>query len=163
MQIPSSEVTPTCVCNLTIICLDNGLPPGWRLAIIWTNSKILLNGPLGVNISDISKEIPTFLFTKMRLKVSSAKWWPFCRSLHMSNKYHLTHFNSMNQSYIQSTYRKKHPDFLRQCKIMHPHMLSSNLTLSKAPCCIVTVLALAMRAPRCRGYAFYSAFISEVI
>ena len=37
----------------TIIASDNGLSPGRRQAIIWTNAWILLIGPLGTNISEI--------------------------------------------------------------------------------------------------------------
>ena len=36
---------------------DNGLSPGWRQAIIWTNAGILLIGPLGTNFSEILIEI----------------------------------------------------------------------------------------------------------
>ena len=32
---------------VTIIGSDNGLAPGWRQAIIWINTGILLIGPLG--------------------------------------------------------------------------------------------------------------------
>ena len=43
--------------NLTIIGSDNGLSPGRRQAIIWTNAGILLIEPLGTNFSEISIEI----------------------------------------------------------------------------------------------------------
>ena len=43
--------------NLTIIDSDNGLSPGWRQAIIWTNGRLLLIGPLGTNFSEILIEI----------------------------------------------------------------------------------------------------------
>ena len=33
-------VTHICVGKLSIIGSDNGLPPGWRQAIIWTNAGI---------------------------------------------------------------------------------------------------------------------------
>ena len=36
------RVTHICVGKLTIIVSDNGLPPGRRQAIIWTNAEILL-------------------------------------------------------------------------------------------------------------------------
>ena len=58
-------------------------PPDRRQAIIWTNDGLLLIGPLGTNFSEISIEILTFSFKKMRLKVSSAKRWPFCLSLNV--------------------------------------------------------------------------------
>ena len=71
------RVTHICVGKLTIIGSDNGLSPERRQAIIWTNAGLLLIGPLGTNVSEISIEISTFSFKKMRLKVSSAKWRPF--------------------------------------------------------------------------------------
>ena len=77
------RVTHTCVSDLTSIGSDNGLSPSRRQAIIWTNAGILLIGPLGTNFSENSIEILTFSFTKMRLKVSSAKWWPFCLGLNV--------------------------------------------------------------------------------
>ena len=40
-----------------IIGSDNGLSPGRRQAIIWTNAGILLIGPLGTNFSEILIEI----------------------------------------------------------------------------------------------------------
>ena len=43
------RVTHICVGNLTIIGPDNGLSPGRRQAITWTNAGILLIGPLGTN------------------------------------------------------------------------------------------------------------------
>ena len=67
--------------QLTIISSDNGLSPGRRQAIIWTNAGILLIGPLGANFSEILIEILTFSFKNMRFKVSSAKWRPFCLGL----------------------------------------------------------------------------------
>ena len=43
-------VTHICVANLTIIASDNGLSPGRRQAIIWTNAGILLLRPLGTKL-----------------------------------------------------------------------------------------------------------------
>ena len=68
------RVTHICVSKLIIIGSDNGLSPGRRQAIIWTNAGILLIGPLGTNFSEISIEIHTFPFKKMHLNMSSAKW-----------------------------------------------------------------------------------------
>ena len=68
---------------LSIIGSDNGLSPGRRQAIIWTNAGILLIGPLGTNFSEILTEIHTFSFKKMHLKMSSGKWWPFCLGLNV--------------------------------------------------------------------------------
>ena len=72
-----------CVSRLVIIGSDNGLSLGRRQAIIWTNAGILLIGPWGTNFSEISIKILTFSFTKMHLKVSSGKWWPFCLGLNV--------------------------------------------------------------------------------
>ena len=66
---------------LYIIGSDNGLSPGRRQSIIWTNAGILLIEPLGANFSEILIEILTFSFKKMRFKVASAKWRPFCLGL----------------------------------------------------------------------------------
>ena len=74
-------MTHICVSNLTATGSDNVLSPGRRQSIIWTNAGILLIGPLGTNFSEILIEILTFSFTKMRLKVSSAKRRPFCLGL----------------------------------------------------------------------------------
>ena len=72
------RVTHICVGKLTIIASDNGLSPGRRQAIIWTNDEILLIGPLGTNLNEILIEIHTVSFKKTHLKMSSAKWQPSC-------------------------------------------------------------------------------------
>ena len=77
------RVTHICVGKLTIIGSDNGLSPGRRQAIIWTNAGILLIGTLGTNFSEILIEIRIFSFKKMGLKVSSAKWRLFCLGLNL--------------------------------------------------------------------------------
>ena len=80
-------MTHICVGKLTIIGSDNGLSPAWRQAIIWTNAGILLIGPLGTNFSEILIRIQTFSFTKMHLKMLSAKWRPFCLGLNVFRKH----------------------------------------------------------------------------
>ena len=77
------RVTHICVGNLTIIGPDHGLSPGRRQAIIWTNAGILLIGPWGTNFSEILIGIQTFSSKKMHLKMSSAKWRPFCLGLNV--------------------------------------------------------------------------------
>ena len=79
------RVKHICISNLTIIGSDDGLLPHRRQAIIWTNAGILLIGPLGTNFSENLIEILTFSITKMLLKVSSAKWRPFCLCLNVLN------------------------------------------------------------------------------
>ena len=68
------RVTHICISEIIIIGSDNGLSPGRRQAIIWTNAGILLIGPLWINFSEILIEINAFSFNKMPLKVSSVKW-----------------------------------------------------------------------------------------
>ena len=77
------RVTHICVSKLTISGSDNGLSPGRHQAIIWTNAGILLIRSLRTNFNEMLIEILTFSFMKMRLKVSSAKWRPFCLGLNV--------------------------------------------------------------------------------
>ena len=79
------RVTHICVSKLITIGSDNGLSPGRRQAIIWTNAGKLLIRPLGTNFSEILIEIHKFPLKKMHLKTSSAKWRPFCLGLNVLN------------------------------------------------------------------------------
>ena len=72
-----------CIADLTIIDSDNGLLPGRRQAIIWTNAGMLSIGPLGTNFSAILIRILTFSFKKMCVKVLSEKWWSFSLGLNV--------------------------------------------------------------------------------
>ena len=73
------RVIDICIGDLTIyasmnrvsIGSANGLSPGRRRAIIWTNDGMLLIGPLGTNFSEILIEVLIFSFRKMWFKVSS--------------------------------------------------------------------------------------------
>ena len=78
-------MTHICVSKLTIIGSDNGLSPGRRQAIIWTNAGILLIQTLGTKFSDILWEIYKFSFKKMHLKMSSGKCRPSCLGLNVLN------------------------------------------------------------------------------
>ena len=69
------------------IVSDNGLSPGRRQAIIWTNAGILIFGPLGTNFSEILIEIYTVSSKKMHLKMSG-KWRPFCLGLNELSNLH---------------------------------------------------------------------------
>ena len=80
---PSGWVTHICVGHLTIIGSDNGLSPGRRQAIIWTNAEIMFIGSLWTNFGEILIEIDTFSFKKMHLKLSSVTWQPFCFGLNV--------------------------------------------------------------------------------
>ena len=83
MFVLTHRVMHICVGKLTIIGSDNGLLPGWHQAIIWTNAGALLIGPFGTNFSELLIAIETFSFKKMHLKISSAKWRPFCLGLNV--------------------------------------------------------------------------------
>ena len=63
-------MTHICVDNLIVIGSDNGLAP--------TNDGILFIEPLRTNFNEILIEIHIFSCKKMHLKVSFAKWHPFC-------------------------------------------------------------------------------------
>ena len=89
------RVTHICVGKLTIIGSDNGLSPGRRQAIIWTNDGILLIGPLETNFSEILSEIQSFSFKKMHLKMLSGKWRPCCLGLNV-----LTPSHYLNQCWL---------------------------------------------------------------
>ena len=77
------RVTHICVSKLTIIGSDNGLSPGRRQAIIWTNAGILLIGPIRTNFNEIFIEINIISFKKIHLKMSSGKWRPSCLGLNV--------------------------------------------------------------------------------
>ena len=62
------RVTHIGVSKLTINGSDNGLSPGRRQAIIWTNAGILLIGPVGTNFIEILIEICTFSLKKNALE-----------------------------------------------------------------------------------------------
>ena len=76
------RVTCICVGKLAIISSVNGLAPGRRPVIIWTNAGILSILTLGTNFSDNLSEMHAVLFKKMHLR-TSAKWHPFCLGLNV--------------------------------------------------------------------------------
>ena len=63
------RVTHICIGNLTTISSDNGLSPGWLVAIIWINAEVLLIWTLGTNFCKILIEIHISSFTKMHWKI----------------------------------------------------------------------------------------------
>ena len=94
-------MTHICVSKLTTIGSDNGLSPGRRQAIIWTNAGILLIEPLGINFSEIVIEINTFSFNKMHLKMSSAK----CRLFRLGlNELNAISYMHQGPNYINENY-----------------------------------------------------------
>ena len=78
------RVTRIYVNKLTSIGSDNGLSPGRRQAIIWTNAGMLLIRTLGTIFSELlNRNSHISPFTKMHLKMSSGKWRPFCLGLNV--------------------------------------------------------------------------------
>ena len=67
------RVLHLCISKQTNIASDDGLSPGQRQAIIWTNTGILFTGSWGTNFSEILSKIHTFSFKKMHLKTSYGK------------------------------------------------------------------------------------------
>ena len=63
--------------------LNNGLSPGRRRTITWTNAGTFSIRILGTNFSEILRDINVCSFKKMHLKMSSAKWWQFCLGLNV--------------------------------------------------------------------------------
>ena len=76
-------MTHICVSKLNIIGSDNGLLPGRRQAIIWTDAGILLIGSVGTNFNEILIVIHIFSCNKIHFKMSSGKWRPFCFGLNV--------------------------------------------------------------------------------
>ena len=68
-------IVKSCVSNITIIGSDNGLLPGRRQAIIWSNAGIFLIRTVGTNFCEILSKIHAFSLKKIHFKMSSAKWW----------------------------------------------------------------------------------------
>ena len=93
------QVTHICVSKLAMIGPDSGLSPGRHQAIISTKAGILLIEPLGTNFSDILIGIQIFSFKKMRLKMSSAKWRPFCLGLNVLITLNEPGIGSQSQEY----------------------------------------------------------------
>ena len=91
-------MTHICVGKQTIIDSDNGLSPGRRQAIIWTNAGILLIGSLGTNFNEILIGIQTSSFKKMHLKMSSAKWRPFHLGLNVFITHHWNNHKLLKES-----------------------------------------------------------------
>ena len=86
------QMTHICIGNMTRISSDNGLAPEQRQTIFWTNTGILLIGPLGTNFSEILIEIQAFFLNiyvwKWRLLISVILSWPKC----VKDRAHLSTF-----------------------------------------------------------------------
>ena len=74
-------LTHMCIGNLAIIGSHNGLSPGQCQAIVRINAGILLIGPFGTNVSEISIEVHTFSMIEMHIKNVILKMAVICLSL----------------------------------------------------------------------------------
>ena len=63
--------------NWINIASGNGLSPGRRQAITWTNADFKSIGALGTHFSEIWIKIQNFSITKVHLKMLAAKWRHF--------------------------------------------------------------------------------------
>ena len=75
------RVTHICVGNSTIIGSDNGLSPGRAPSHYLNQCWNIVNRTLGNKLQWNLNAIETFSFKEMHLKLSSAKWRPFCIGL----------------------------------------------------------------------------------
>ena len=95
------RMTHICVSKLTTFGSNNGLAPGRRQAIIWTNAGILLIQTLGTNFSEILRKIYTFSFKKMHMKMSSGNECTFIwRGLCEFRGSHLRLANAMLTNHV---------------------------------------------------------------
>ena len=97
------RVMHICIGNLITMGSDNGLSPSWRQAIIWTNTGILLIGPLGTNFNEIVIKIQTFslnyrLQNGGHLVSASVCWHYSCIFINIDMFY-----STYRYSYIQKT------------------------------------------------------------
>ena len=118
------RVTHICVGNLTITGSDNGLSPGRRQAITWTNVGILLIGPLGTNFIEILIGIQTFSFKKSHLKTSSANWRLFCLGLNELNL--ITYSIALSQKHKQGDSRHLQTDYGKHIKVNDTYKISTD-------------------------------------
>ena len=96
--------THICIANLAIIGSDNGLSPGRRQAIIWTNAGILLTVLFGTNFSETKIGIQTSSLKKIHLKMSSVKWRPFFLGLNVLMKHLQSYIHGIELSLFHNLF-----------------------------------------------------------
>ena len=116
------RVTHIWVSKISSIDSDNGLSPGRRQAIIWTNGGILFIGPLGTNFSELLIAIHTFAFKKMHLKMSSGKWRPFCLGLNVLIDCSALVGKQQNTGYMPATVEELAPFINHQRTLLSTRM-----------------------------------------
>ena len=85
-RVVSTKCTPgfagrALVTPLSCVSLSMNTQPSVPLSLVQIMAGILLIRTLGTNFSEILSVIHAFSFKKMHLKMSSAKWRPFCLGL----------------------------------------------------------------------------------
>ena len=81
VQLPLTHPPLCCIyasVSRVSIGSDNGLSPVRHQAITWNNTHLLSIRPLGTNLCEIGIKTQKCSFMKMHLKISPAKWRPFC-------------------------------------------------------------------------------------
>ena len=109
--------------NYAIIGSDNSLSPIRCQAIIWTNAGIVSIGSLGTNFSEIWMAINIFSFTKMHLKMPSAKVAAILSRCQWANKstYGVPHGSALGPKlFAIYTFRKSYHN--RHCFTSHVYM-----------------------------------------
>ena len=139
-------MTHICVGKLTIIGSDNGLSPGRRQAIFWTNARILLIGHLGTTFSETSTRIQAFSFKKMHLKMSSAKWRLFRLGLNVLTAGR-THLGYRVHDVISSTLRTQNTTNIHINQISLPNSLMIGESYLWQWTCTKLVQMMACRQP----------------
>ena len=75
-------ISPLCRIYASETCAifspGNGLSSGLRPTITWTSAGLSSFKPFGTNFSEIQITIQNYSFIKLHLKITSAKWRPFC-------------------------------------------------------------------------------------
>ena len=134
------RVAYICASELTIIGSDNGLSPGRRQAIIWTNPGMLLIGTLGTNFSEILSKIQTFSIKK---KVFENVVWKMAAI-----------WSRPKCVYDQTTYSFAHPNSSKLCPDESTRCPASRTTLV-ATRFRVAVICPIIQVPHCIRVFFY--------
>ena len=146
-----------CISKLTIIGSDNGLSPGHRQTIIWTNARILFIGSFGTKFSEILIEIVSFSLKKMHLKISSAKWRPICLGLN-GHIFPMLHMSWQMQHWGNAKYMG-HTSFPSEKGRQHPFAWAylPSILLHVPGCFLLNVLhwwlGLSVTNPSCRFHS----------
>ena len=117
-------MTHICVSKLTIIGSYNGLAPGRRQTIIWTNDGILLKGPLGKKLQwNFNRNSNIFIHENALENVVCEKRRPFCLGLGVltsthPKKSHLPYITTYQTDCyypLQGYTPRASPEYLKGC------------------------------------------------